>query len=161
MRNVPLWTLLILTVAAMQFPMQSSHAQLPDPPRAKKIPHPLTTHDQTRDDEYYWLNQRENPDVISYLNQENEYTAAAMADVQDLEKKLFDEIVARIKQDDQSVPYTDRGFVYYTRFNEGQQYPIYCRRADQPDATEQIMLDVNRAGRGQTVLPGGGGRGQS
>ncbi len=114
------------------------------------MPHELTTHGDTRIDEFYWLRERENPDVISYLNQENEYTKRQMADVAALEKKLFDETVARIKQDDQSVPYASRGYLYYTRFEEGKQYPIYCRKRLADPAAEEVMLDVNQLAEGKS-----------
>lgn len=113
------------------------------PPTAKKIAKKLVTHGHERTDNYYWLNDRSDQRVIDYLNQENEYTNSVLSDVKSLEKELFDEIVARIKQDDESVPFTSRGYVYYTRFNKGEQYPIYCRKKDGPDAVEEIMLNVN------------------
>ena len=137
-------TFLVFTVVGAQMnSAQKTLAQDPQAPRANEVPHELTTHGHTRIDEYYWLRERENPDVISYLNQENEYTKNRMADVSDLQEKLFDETVARIKQDDQSVPYTQRGFIYYRRFEEGQQYPVYCRKRAEVDSSEEIMLDVN------------------
>ncbi|MGI9517240.1 MAG: hypothetical protein ACR2NP_09350, partial [Pirellulaceae bacterium] len=134
----------------MNFPHHGA-AQDPDAPRAAQVPYEITTHGQARIDEYYWLRERENPDVISYLNQENEYTKSKMTDVEQLESELFEQTVARIKQTDQSVPYTDRGFVYYRRFEEGKQYPIYCRKPlDDPGAAEFIMLDVNQLAEGQS-----------
>ena len=113
------------------------------PPSAKKIAKKLETHGHQRVDNYYWLNDRSNQQVIDYLNEENEYTTSVLSDVKSLETELFDEIVARIKQDDESVPYTFRGYVYYSRFNKGEQYPIFCRKKDAPDAAEEIMLNVN------------------
>ncbi len=118
-------------------------------PRARKIRHELSKHGDVRIDEYYWLNDRENPEVIQYLRQENEYTKKQLADVEELQNELFKEIVGRIKQDDQTVPFPDRGYSYYVRYNEGQQYPVYCRRADQADAREQILLDVNQLAEGK------------
>ncbi len=129
---------------------QESVAQDPEAPRPTEKPHEITMHNDTRIDEFYWLRERENPDVISYLNQENEYTKNRMADVKDLEQQLFDETVARIKQNDQSVPYSLRGYLYYTRFEEGQQYPIYCRKKLEANSDEQVMLNVNELAEGKT-----------
>lgn len=119
-------------------------------PRATEKPFEITTHGHTRVDEYYWLRERENTEVINYLNAENEYTKLKMSDVQPLEKQLFEETVARIKQDDQSVPYSDRGYIYYSRFEKGQQYPIYCRKRDAGESQEEIMLDVNELAKGKS-----------
>jgi oligopeptidase B len=132
--------------------MEVSHvanAQDPDAPRPAEVPQELVMHGHKRIDEFYWLRERENPDVTSYLNQENEYTREKLADVAELQEKLFEETVARIKQDDQSVPYDWRGYRYYTRYGEGQQYPVYCRQKLGDDAPEEVMLDVNQLAEGQ------------
>jgi oligopeptidase B len=117
-------------------------------PKANKIPKELTTNGHTRVDNYFWLNDRENPDVIEYLNKENDYTNAVMSDYSDLQEKLFQEIVGRIKQTDESVPYKENGYFYYTRFEEKKEYPIYCRRKDNMDNVEEIILDVNVLAQG-------------
>ncbi len=119
------------------------------PPVAEVVPRKLQEHGSERIDNYYWLKERDNPEVIEYLKAENAYTAAVMQPYKALEEKLFAEIKARIQQDDASVPYTERGYVYYTRFEEGRQYPIYCRRSDRADVPEQIMLDVNQLAEGK------------
>lgn len=113
------------------------------PPKAEKIKKELSIHDDSRIDNYYWLNERENPKVIKYLEDENEYLKNVMKHTEKLQDKLFDEIVGRIKQTDESVPYSDNGFYYYRRFEEGKEYPIYCRKKGNLDAEEEIMLDVN------------------
>lgn len=130
--------------------MPESLLAQPTPPIAPIQPKQLETHGIQRIDNYYWLRERENPEVISYLNAENAYTHAMLADVKSLEDDLFDEIKSRIKQDDSSVPYRDNGFIYYTRFEEGKQYPIYCRKRDKNDSAEQIMLDVNELAEGHS-----------
>lgn len=117
-------------------------AQQPDAPDARKIPHSIVTHGHERIDPYYWLNDRGNSEVIDYLNRENEYTKAMMADVAELKDDLFEEIVGRIKQDDQTVPYEDRGYEYYIRYETGEQHPIYCRRRS-GQTEEEIILNVN------------------
>ncbi len=112
-------------------------------PECKKIKKELTIHNDTRIDNYYWLNDRENPEVISYLEAENAYKKAKLSHTEKLQDKIYNEIVGRIKQTDQSVPYQDNGYFYITRFNEGQEYPIHSRKKGNLEAEEEIMLDVN------------------
>ncbi|MBI1941747.1 MAG: S9 family peptidase [Acidobacteria bacterium] len=118
------------------------------PPMVKIIPKKLEKHGHVRTDNYYWLGERDNPEVVAYLRAENEHTAAVMAPTQGLQEKLSNEFRNRIKQTDMSAPYKKDDFYYYTRTEEGQQYPIYCRKARSIEATEQIMLDVNQAAEG-------------
>jgi len=110
---------------------------------ATQNPDSLEDHANVRVDDYYWLNQRDNPDVIEYLEAENEYAEAMTAHIKDLEDELFEEMRSRIKEDDSSVPYKLDDYFYYTRFEEGQEYPIYARRKGTMEAPEEIMLDVN------------------
>jgi len=120
----------------------------PRPPAAEVVPKELTTHGHTRVDNYYWLRERENPKVIAYLEAENAYLKAALKHTEPLQEKLYNEIVGRIKQTDMSVPFRDRGYVYYTRFEEGKEYPLYCRKKDVPDAPEENLIDVNALAEG-------------
>jgi len=113
------------------------------PPVAPRVPFQLEEHGNLRVDDYYWLNQRENPDVIAYLDAENAWTEAQMAHTKDLQEELFEEIKGRIKQTDESVPYLRDGYWYYTRYEEGKDYPIYCRKRESLDNPEQVMLDAN------------------
>ena len=113
------------------------------PPHAKKIPLKLETHGHVRIDNYYWLREREDPEVIAYLEAENEYTEKIMAHTEAFQESLFEEIKARIKQDDTSVPYKLKDFYYYARFEENKQYPIHCRRRGTLEAPESVMLDLN------------------
>ena len=117
-------------------------------PIAKKIEKELTIHGDTRIDPYYWLNQREDPEVIAYLEAENAYTAELMKGTEGLQETLYDEIVARIPKTDESVPYFLNGYWYYTRFVEGGEYPIYCRKEESLDAEEEIILNVNEMAEG-------------
>ncbi len=112
------------------------------PPTAEKRPVQFTEHGNMRVDNYYWLRERENEDVLNYLRAENAYTESALEDVSELRANLFEEIKGRIKQTDMSVPYVRRGFSYYSRYEEGNEYPYYCRE-NVKDAKEQVMLDVN------------------
>lgn len=112
-------------------------------PVAKKIPTELKKFDDLRIDNYYWLNDRENQEVIDYLNAENAYTEAVLKDTEQLQKDLFEEIKSRIKEDDESVPFKYNGYWYITRFEKGKEYPIYSRKKENLDAKEEILFDVN------------------
>ena len=118
------------------------------PPVAKIIPKELTAHENTRIDNYYWLNERDNPEVVAYLEAENAYKDTMLAHTKDFQDKLYNEIVGRIKQTDMSVPYKDQGYFHYTRYEEAYEYPIYCRKKGSLDAEEQIILDVNEMAKG-------------
>lgn len=125
-------------------------------PRAEKINKIMTMHNHERIDEFYWLNERGNPKVIDYLNSENDYRNSYMKDYKGLENELFEEIKSRIKEDDSSVPYLDNGYYYYTRFEKGKQYPIYCRKKDNLKNDEEILIDVNKMSQGHEYFRIGG-----
>lgn len=112
-------------------------------PKAKKIEKILSLHGDDRLDEYYWLNQRGDDEVISYLNEENDYRDEFMKDYKPLEEEIFQEIKSRIKEDDSSVPYYYNGYFYYTRYEKDKQYPIYCRKEGSLDGKEEILIDAN------------------
>ncbi|MCH7876419.1 MAG: S9 family peptidase [Gemmatimonadetes bacterium] len=118
------------------------------PPMAQRRPHRLEMHGDVRVDDYFWLRERENPEVIAYLEAENAWTQAVMAHTEALQVQLFEEIKGRIKQDDSSVPYLLDGYWYYTRYEDGKEYPIYCRKRGSLDAEEEIILDVNPLAQG-------------
>ncbi len=99
-------------------------------PKAKEIPKSLKKHKETRIDNYFWLNDRENPEVIDYLNKENDYYQKMTAHTKDLQGSLYEEMKARIKEDDSSVPYFYNGYYYITRFETGQDYPIFSRKKE-------------------------------
>ncbi|MFH1756071.1 MAG: oligopeptidase B, partial [Candidatus Latescibacterota bacterium] len=128
--------------------VESEISGLLQPPIAKIVPMTLEKHEHVRVDNYYWLKDRDNPEVISYLEAENEYADAMMAHSKELEDALFDEIKGRIKQTDMSVPYKFDDYYYYTRYEEGQEYPIYCRKKESLQGPEEIMLDVNELAEG-------------
>ena len=117
-------------------------------PIARMVPVSLEKHKHLRIDDYYWLNERENPEVIAYLEAENAYTDAVMAHTDELQNALYAELQGRIKQTDESVPYRKGDYAYYTRFEEGQEYPIHCRKSETLDAAEEVMLDVNEMAQG-------------
>ena len=121
-------------------------------PVAKKLPKQLKKHNEIRIDDYYWLNDRENPEVIDYLNQENSYYDAMTAHTKDFQKQLFEEMKGRIKEDDQSVPYLYNGYYYITRYEKGQDYPIYSRKKGSLDAPEEILFNCNELAKGHTFF---------
>lgn len=121
-------------------------------PIAKKCPHELNVHGDIRIDDYYWLNERENLEVTDYLQQENFYQETMMKDTEELQQQLYDEILSRIKQDDVSYPIKRNGYYYYSRYEEGKEYPVYCRRKDNMDNPEQILLDGNEMAKGHAFF---------
>jgi protease 2 len=118
------------------------------PPKAPKKQRLLEIHADKRIDNYFWLNQRDTPEVLSYLEAENEYFAYKTKYTDAFQKSLFEEMKSRIKQDDESVPYKYNGYWYFSRFQEGKEYPIYLRRADQPNAQEEVLFEVNEMAAG-------------
>ena len=122
------------------------------PPVAAKIPKILKAHGDERIDNYYWLNEKENPEVIKYLNEENHYYNSATAHTKKFQENLFLEMKSRIKEDDESVPYKKKGYYYITRFKKGQQYPIYSRKKETLQAQEEILFDVNDLAKGHTYF---------
>lgn len=126
------------------------------PPVAKVKPHILEKHGHRRVDNYYWLRERDNPETIAYLEAENAYTDSIMAHAKAFEEKLFEEIKGRIKETDMSVPYKMDDYFYYTRVEEGKEYPIYARKRESLQNPEQLMLDVNELARGKSFCAVGG-----
>ena len=134
----------------------SDTSALPAPPDAAQHPHTVVApHGATREDPYYWLrdDEREDAAVLAYLEAENAYADAVMAPLQPLQDALYDEIVGRIKQDDDSVPYRERGYWYFSRFRAGQDYPVYLRAKADADgrqgADEEVLLDLNVLAEGR------------
>ena len=125
-------------------------------PIAKIIPKTLEKHGEKRLDNYFWLNDREDPEVIDYLNQENTYYDAMTADTKGFQKELYEEMKARIKEDDQSVPYLYNGYYYITRFETGKDYPIYSRKKGNLAATEEILFNCNELAEGHSYFQLGG-----
>ena len=145
--------ILVLVLSASSAAAQhTASAPLPPPPtappRAAQRPHQLTTHGHVRVDEYFWLKERTDTAVINYLNAENAWTEAVMSHTTAFQDSLFEEIKGRILQNDQSVPYRLEGYWYYTRFEEGKEYPIYCRKQGSMQGREEVLLDVNALAQG-------------
>ncbi len=113
------------------------------PPKAIKKPEILEIHNHKRKDDYYWMRDRENPEVIQYLNAENDFLKQTLKETETFQKELFDEMKGRIKEDDQSVPYFKEGFFYYHKFQKREEYPRYCRKKGSLKAEEETILNVN------------------
>ena len=130
----------------------SADTRAPQPPFARREPVEHILHGDRRVDHYAWLREKENPEVIAYLNAENAYTDAVLHDTAPFQEKLYQEMLGRILQTDLSVPYRLRGYLYFTRTEEGKQYPIHCRRRDSENASEELLLDLNALARGHSFL---------
>jgi oligopeptidase B len=120
----------------------------PQPPIAPRRPHRITQHGRTRIDDYFWMRERDNADVIAHLEAENAFADAVMAHTNALQKQLFEEMKGRIKEQDVSVPAKDGAYFYYTREEQGRQYPIHCRKQGSLDAAEEVLLDENALAAG-------------
>jgi oligopeptidase B len=120
----------------------------PVAPVAEKIPHELELHGDLRVDDYYWLRERANPEVLAYLEAENAYTSSMMAETEVLQGELFEELKNRLEPDESTVPALFDGYYYYKRYEGGLEYPIHCRRQGSVEAPEEIILDVNRVAEG-------------
>ena len=124
----------------------------PAPPVAPKIEHREVRHGATVIDDYYWLREKSNPELIKYLEAENAYTAAMTQDLKPFEDALYKEMLGRIKQTDLSVPVRHGNYLYYSRTEEGKQYPIQCRKPGSMDASEEVLLDLNELAKGHKFV---------
>ncbi|MFH2204524.1 MAG: S9 family peptidase [Elusimicrobiota bacterium] len=138
---------LLAAVAAVILPAQAG-AEQPRPPQAKRVFQKLEKHGVTRVDPYYWLKERDNPEVLAYLKAENEYAEAMLKPVRRLRRKLFAEFKSRIKENEASAPVRSGPYVYYTRYQKGKEYSLHCRRRGGMDGAEEVLLDVNKLAKG-------------
>lgn len=141
--------LILLPITVLKAQLDPSVAT---PPIARKIPKIDTLHGEIRVDNYYWLREKKNPEVIAFLEAENSYTAAVMKPTEKLQEVIYNEILTRTKQTDLSVPYRLGEYWYYTRTEEGKQYPIYCRKKGTLEAPEQVVLELNDLAKGHKFL---------
>ncbi len=136
----------------MATPSETSHETLPVPPAARRVPRRELVHGEERVDDYFWLRDRQNPEVKAYLEAENAYTEAVMRPREALQKQLYDEMLARIQETDMGVPWRKGAYLYYSRTEQGKQYPTYCRKRGSLEAPEQTVLDMNALALGQSFL---------
>ncbi len=138
--------------AALASPSPAEHAQPPQPPAARKVVKVDTLHGDKREDDYDWLRDKNNPEVVSYLKAENTYTDEVMKPTEGLQEALYKEMLGRIQETDLSVPYRMGQFLYYSRTEQGKSYPIDCRKKDSLEASEEVLLDVNALAQGEKFM---------
>lgn len=149
-----------MTAAESPFPAAAAHSA----PRPEKKPKDVSVHGDTRMDEYFWLREKKNPDVLAHLKAENAHTEAVLAPTGKLQETLYQEMVGRLKETDTSAETPYAGWLYYVRTEKGKQHPIHCRRKDAAGSKEEVLVDVNELARGReyaelgafSVSPGGG-----
>src|ERR1044071_8868456 len=127
-------------------------AGAPQPPMAEKKPKTTNIHGTTLVDDFFWLREKTNPAVMAHLKAEDEYTTAVMKPTAALQEKLYKEMLSHIKQTDTNVPYRWGNYFYYSRTEEGKQYPIFCRKKGSLDAPEEIVIDENELAKGQKFM---------
>ena len=142
----------LLMAAVLCCSLLEGQGQLPTPPKAKKIPRITTVHGEKLVDDFYWLREKNNPEVIGYLKAENAYTDAMMKSTEAFQQSLYKEMLARIKETDEDVPYQKGDYFYYKRTEEGKQYPIYCRKKGSISAPEEITLNLNEMAKGHPFI---------
>jgi len=157
------WYIIIIIIMLLDYYTRQTERNDIKPPVAQQIPYTTTIHGQNRVDNYHWIRLTDEqklakniegwPDdqtmqVVDYINKENEYTQTQLSHTKNLQKKLYNEIVGRIKKDDVSVPFLYNGYWYYTRYKKGGEYPIYCRKKESLQNPEEIMIDVNDWAKG-------------
>jgi oligopeptidase B len=146
--------LMLLALLSVTFSntMAQTTDNAPAPPVAKKIPHTMTVHGTTLSDDYFWMRDKKNPEVIAYLEAENAYTDAMTKQSAAVQEKLYKEMLARIKETDQNVPYPHGGYLYYTRTEAGKQYATFARRKGSMSAPEEVLLDLNEMVKGHPFM---------
>jgi len=151
-RRLSLVVVLILGVSACRTTPSSDKAVAAHPPVARRIAHVTNLHGECLVDDYYWLREKDNPDVLAYLRAEDAYTDAVMKPTKSLQDKIYGEMLARVQEPDDTVPYRDGDWLYYRRTEPGKQYPTYLRKRASTNATEEIMLDLNAMAVGKDFL---------
>jgi len=151
LRRVQVGVLLLVAVFVFAATDNSS-SSLPKPPVAKKVPHVTDVNGHKMVDNYFWLRDKPNPEVRAYLEAENVYTDAVMKPTEGFQKKLYEEMLSRVKETDVEVPYKEGDYFYYVREEAGKQYGIRCRRKGSMDAPEEIVIDVNELAKGQAFM---------
>ena len=155
MKCWPAMILLLVVLACSTTPSRGKTGTM-KPPVAEKKPHVTEIHGLRLEDDYFWMRNREDQEVIEYLNAENSFTKDQMAHLEDFQKTLYDEMLGRIKEDDNSVPYKKGNYFYYSRTESKKPYRIYCRKKNSMDAPEEVLLDGNKLAEGHEYMRIGG-----
>jgi oligopeptidase B len=145
-------SLMILSIDGATRVQADRASTAPQPPMAEKKPKTTKIHGETLVDDYFWLREKENPQVLEHLKAEDAYAQALMKPTEPLQEKLYKEMLSHIKQTDVNVPYRQDGYFYYSRTEEGKQYPIFCRRKGSQTAPEEVVLDQNELAKGQKFM---------
>lgn len=154
-KTFKVYVFLFLSLLIISCNLGEKDTGLPDveAPVAEAKPHEVVaSHGHTRTDPYYWLNDKDDQKVIDYLTAENKYLDTMMAHTREFQDQLFNEMRSRIKEDDSSVPYKLDDYYYYTRYVEGGEYPLYCRKKNSMEGEEEIIMDGNELGKDQSYL---------
>lgn len=147
---VPLFLVLLLIAGCNSNKVKvTNQDDFPTPPVAKKIAQPFQEFGNKRVDNYYWIRDNTNQDVLDYLEEENSYTNTVMSSTKELQDKIYQEIIGRIKEEDQSYPTYINGYHYYSRTESGKQYRIYCRKKENLEAQEEVIFDINKMAEGK------------
>ena len=144
--------LLAAVIPTGMLTMAQTQTNGPAPPVAKKVPRTVEVHGVKLSDDYFWMRDKKDPEVISYLQAENAYTDAMTKQTAGLQERLYKEMLSRIKETDTQVPYPLGGYLYYTRTEQGKQYPLFARRKGSMEAPEQVLLDLNEMAKGHTFM---------
>src|SRR5206468_4206057 len=144
-----LYAIFCVMSATIIIPASAPASSIPTkPPIAKKVPKEIVTHGDKRVDDYFWLREKTNADVLAYLEAENAYTEEATKPLQKFRESLYHEILSHLKETDSSAPVRRGEFLYYTRTEKGKNYPIHCRKRGSLEASEEIILDLNKLADG-------------
>ena len=144
--------LCVLPISSKVSAQSNGGAGAPQPPMAEKKPKTTNIHGTTLVDDFFWLCEKTNPAVMAHLQAEDAYTTTVMKPTEALQAKLYNEMMSHIKQTDTNVPFRWGNYFYYSRTEEGKQYPIYCRKEGSPDGKEEIILDQNELAKGQKFM---------
>src|SRR5919106_5902923 len=142
----------ILSINSNVIAQSNGGAGAPQPPMAEKKTKTTNIHGETLVDDYFWLREKTNPTVLAHLQAEDAYAQSMMKHNTGLQEKLYKEMLSHIKQTDTNVPYRSGNYFYYSRTEEGKQYPIFCRKKGSTEAPEEILLDVNELAKDQKFM---------
>ena len=151
-RVVPLLVLFSVSFPTLTLEAADAPSAPSAPPVAKQTPKVTEINGHELVDNYFWLRDKKNPDVKAYLDAENAYTEGVMKFTEPLQKKLYGELLSRIKETDVDVPYKEGEYLYYSRTEAGKQYQIRCRKKGSMDAAEEVLLDINEMAKGQAFM---------
>ena len=156
--NIRILTLFLFVISLTFVCLEASHraqadgGATPQPPMAEKKPKITKIHGETLVDDYFWLREKNSPQVMEHLKAEDAYAETLMKPTVPLQEKLYKEMVSHIKETDVNVPYLQDGYYYYSRTEKGKQYPIYCRQKGSLTAKEEVILDQNELAKGQQFM---------